>query len=194
MTKKPKLRGRPAPQTRQAVGVAEAAAIMGVHWATPSRMVEKGMLTAHVCQSRSDATLGERAICIFDGAECEENYLDYAQKIAERGGMNDARPRANLDSRDTVLKHLATVEPIAFADACGSGEAAEILGVHPSFLTRMVTKGEIVGRSPWNPRGVSGTTRNWIFSRASCHRNAATARKLEVSGKKKGRPRKSLDV
>lgn len=193
MATKTKLRGRPAPQTRQAVGVAEAAAIMGVHWATPSRMLEKGMLTAHVCQSRSASTLGERAVCIFDGRECEENYLDYAQKIAERGGMNDARPRANLDSRETVLKHLAAVEPIAFDDACGSGEAAEILGVHASFLTRMVKKKEIVGRSPWNPRG-KGATRNWIFSRASCHRNAATTRKLEVSGKKKGRPRKSLDV
>lgn len=190
MTRKPNLRGRPAPQTRQALGVAEAAAIMGVHWATPSRMIEKGLLTAHVCKSRAEETLGERSICILDGAECEENYLEYVQKIAERGGMNDARPRANFDSREAVLEHLASVEPIAFDDACGSGEAAEILGVHPSFLTRMVRKGEIVGRSPWNPRGVSGATRNWIFSRASCRRNVALSRKLQVSGHKIGRPRK----
>lgn len=181
-------RGEPASQTLQAVGAAEAAAIMGVHFSTPARMVEKGMLSASICQQRAGG--GERMVAIFDGRECEENYLDYLFKVAERGGLNDRRPRAHLDSRDEVLEHLAAVEvPIAFSDACGAAEAAEILHVHASFLTRLARKGSLSGRSPWSPRG-RGETRNWIFSRRSCLANVAAARKMTAAGTHVGRPRK----
>ena len=187
--RKPAIRrGKPAAQTLQAVGAAEAAAIMGVHFSTPARMVDKGMLSAAICQQRAGG--GERLIAIFDGRECEENYLDYLYKVAERGGMNDRRPRAHLDSRDAVLAHLASVEqPIAFTDACGAGEAAEILHVHSSFLTRLARQGRLIGRSPWSPRGRS-ETRNWIFSRRSCLANVAAARKMTAAGSHVGRPRK----
>ena len=146
------------------------------------------MLSAAICQQRAGG--GERLIAIFDGRECEENYLDYLYKVAERGGMNDRRPRAHLDSRDAVLAHLASVEqPIAFTDACGAGEAAEILHVHSSFLTRLARQGRLIGRSPWSPRGRS-ETRNWIFSRRSCLANVAAARKMTAAGTHVGRPRK----
>lgn len=182
-----KLRA-PARQTRQAVGVAEAAALMGVHWSTPRRMIEKGLITSHECESRTEGFGGQRAIHILDGAECERDYIDYMAKM-DAGGTG-RRPREHLENRQTVLDHLLSVErPIDFHDACGSGEASKILGVHPSFLTRMVRKGLINGRSPWNPRG-RGETRNWIFSRSSCHANVAEAKKLQASGGKIGRPRK----
>lgn len=182
-----KLRA-PARQTRQAVGTAEAAALMGVHWSTPRRMIEKGILTSHECDVRTEGFGGQRVIHILDGAECEQDYLDYMERMADGG--TGRRPREHLGSRKTVLEHLAAVEhPIDFHDACGSGEAAKILSVHPSFLTRLVKSGQIIGRSPWNPRG-RGETRNWIFSRSSCHANVAEAKKLQASGGKIGRPRK----
>ena len=181
-------RGKPAAQTLQAVGVAEAAAIMGVHFSTPQRMVEKGLLSSLVCPQRAGG--GVRLIAIFDGEECESNYLDYELKIAQLGGKNDRRPRAHLHNRDNALEHLANVEqPIAFADACGAAEAAKLLHVHASFLTRLVRADKLIGRSPWSLRGNS-ETRNWIFSRKSCLANLAAARKLAAAGNSVGRPRK----
>jgi len=176
---------KPSPAARQAVGAAEAAAIMGVHWSTPARMVQKGLISAHECDPRSPGTQGLKVVAIYDGLECEENYLDYQKNGPE------CRPRAHLHQRDEVIDHLAAVEkPIAFSDACGAGEAAAILKVHASFLTRLVEAGEIVGRAPWNPRARGGGTRNWIFSRESCYSNVAKAAKLAAGGKKHGRPRR----
>jgi hypothetical protein len=191
-TKNPIRRGSPAPQSRQAVGAFEAAALMGVHFSTPARMVEKGLLTASRCDSRTPGAAGYRLSQIYDGLECEENLLDYEYKVAELGGNHDRRPRAWLHLRPKALAALAKVKtPISFHDACGPAEAAKILSVSPSFLTRMVKAGKIVGRSTWSLRPLlSGSSRGWIFSRSSCLKNVAEVKAEQASGARRGRPRK----
>ena len=192
MTKKAAIRrGSPAPQSKQAVGNFEAAALMGVHFSTPARMVEKGLLTASRCESRSPGAAGHRLAQIYDGRECEENLLDYEYKVAELGGNNDRRPRAWLHLRPKALAALAKVKvPIAFTDACGPAEAAKILSVSPSFLTRLVRAGKIIGRPTWSLRPQLSTSRGWIFSRSSCLRNVAEVKAATASGARRGRPRK----
>jgi hypothetical protein len=193
MPRKPAIRrGTPAPQTKQAVGAFEAASLMGVHFSTPARMVEKGILTASQLDARTPGSGGLRIAQIYDGRECEENYLDYDFKVAELGGKNDRRPRAWLHLRPKALAALAKVKhPIAFADACGPAEAAKILGVSPSFLTRLVKHGKIVGRASWSLRPqITDSNRGWIFSRSSCLANVAQVRAEVAAGPRIGRPRK----
>lgn len=177
-----KLR-KAAAEACQALGAFEAAAVMGVHFATPLRMAQKGMVA---CRSVPMAG-GQKSAPIFDGRSCEENYLDYEQKLAEGG--SGKRPRSYCDLRPEALKRLRAVEtPIAFADAITTAEAAEILSVHNSFIARMIARGDIVGRRLWSPRGAE--ERIYIVSRASCVANAQKVRKEQASGAKVGRPRK----
>jgi hypothetical protein len=184
-----KLR-REAPETRQAVGASEAAAIMGVHFATPAKMLGKGLLTAHVLDQVYSIGNARRQV-IFDGLECEKDYLDYEARMADPDDPVGRRPRAYLDLRPAVLKHLRAVQtPISFADAIGVAEAAKILSVHPSFVSRLVSSGEIVGRVAWGQRRASDVGRQFILSRRSCLENVAKARALQAGGGKVGRPRK----
>lgn len=176
-----KLR-KPAPEACQALGAFEAAAIMGVHFSTPARMAQKGMVAARLVPLAG----GAKTTPIFDGRSCEENYLDYEEKLAEGG--SGKRPRSYLDLRPQALKVLRAVEtPIAFADAITTAEASEILSVHNSFIARMIAGGDIVGRRLWSPRGAA--ERIYIVSRQSCVANAQQARKEQATGKKTGRPR-----
>lgn len=176
--------------TQQAVGSYEAAAIMGVHYATPARMVAKGMISATMLDSAySDDP--SRVYAIYDGLECEENYKEYEENLSARGGKTERRPRSWLHLRPEVLERLRKAEhPIAFDDAIGGAEASKILGVHVTFLSRLVAQGKIVGRQPWNPRSTRTAAAMWIFSRKSCLANARETRKLEADGAKRGRPRK----
>lgn len=178
-----KLR-KPAPEACQALGAFEAAAVMGVHFATPAKMAQKGMIACRAVPLSGD---GIKVAPIFDGRSCEEDYLDYEAKLAEGG--TGKRPRGHLDLRPEALKRLRAVEtPIAFADAITSSEAAEILSVHTSFIARMIARGDIVGRRLWSPRGAA--ERIYIVSRQSCVVNAQAARKMQAVGGKVGRPRK----
>lgn len=176
----------------QAVGAAEAAAIMGVHWVMPRRMVEKGVLTAHIATESVNVDEPERFYAIYDSAECDANYREYEEKVAARGGKSDRRPRGMLHVRPDVIKHLATVKtPVDFDDAITLGEAANLLCVHHTLVPRMLRDGRIVGRIVWNPRGRTGS-RVWIVSRKSCLANVKEVKALEASGKKRGRPRAKL--
>jgi len=184
-----KLR-KEAPETRQAVGPFEAAAIMGVHYATPAKMVGKGLLTAQVMDQVYSAA-GSRRQMIFNGQECERDYLDYEDRKADPGDPVGRRPRSYLNLRPAVLKALRAVEaPISFDDAIGVAEASKILSVHPSFIARLVARGEIVGRVAWGQRRSSTVGRQFILSRRSCLANVAKVRAVQAAGGKVGRPRK----
>jgi hypothetical protein len=178
----------PATETRQAVGPFEAAAIMGVHWATPAKMLAKGLLHAHVLD-QVYATGGTRRQMIFDGLECEKDYLDYEERMADPDDPVGRRPRAYLSLRPAALRRLRAVEtPISFDDAIGVAEASKILSVHPSFISRLVASGEIVGRVCRGRQG-SEMGRQFILSRRSCLANVAKARAMQAAGGKVGRPR-----
>ena len=178
-----KLR-KPAPEACQALGAFEAASVLGVHYATPAKMAQKGLIAARFVPLSG---VGVKTAPIFDGRSCEEDYLDYEEKM-DSGGTG-RRPRGYLDLRPEALKRLRAVEtPIPFADAITSTEAAEILSVHTSFIARMIASGDIVGRRLWSPRGA--TERIYIVSRASCVSNAQKVRREQAVGGKVGRPRK----
>ena len=169
----------------QAIGSWEAASLLGVHWTTPARMVEKGLITSRTLSSPvvSDP---ERVFTVYSLAECEKDWEEYAEKLTQGG--SGKRPRANSDLRPPMVKLLAAVEnKILFGDAISTGEAAEIMGVHWTFPPRLAQQGKIVGRILINGR--NNRSRCWIFSRASCESNVSTARRLQAAGKKKGRHR-----
>ena len=173
----------------QAVGSAEAAAIMGIHFTQPRRMVEKGLLTAYQPPLSLYSDDPRRCYAIYDGGEAEANYQAYDEEFRSRGGRTARRPRAWGHTRPDALRHLKAVEtPIAFADAIGMAEAAQILQVHESLIPRLVASGKIIGRRPWNPRGIGGS-RIYILSRESCQANVRETKSREAAGKKPGRKR-----
>lgn len=172
----------------QAVGSAEAAAILGVHFTQPRKMVEKGQLSAYQPPLSLYSADPSRSYAIYDGGECEDNYQEYDAEYRARGGKTVRRPRAWLRTRPDALRHLKAVKtPIPFADAIGMAEAAQILQVHESLIPRLVASGKVVGRKPWNPRGSGG--RIYILSRASCNANVREMKAREAAGKKPGRKR-----
>ena len=179
---------KPTAYLAQAVGSAEAAAIMGVHFTQPRRMVEKGLLTAYQPPLSLYSDDPSRLYAIYDGGECEQNYQGYDEEFRARGGKTVRRPRSWLHTRPDALRHLKAVkQPIAFTDAIGMAEAAQILAVHESLIPRLVASGKIVGRKPWNPR--SGGGKIYILSRESCQANIREMRVREAAGKKPGRKR-----
>lgn len=175
----------------QALGSFEAAALMGLHFGQPQKLVAKGKLTARTVTESAYSDEPTRFVAIYDGAECEANYQDYEAKTAARGGKTERRPRAWLHLRPEAVRRLKAIKtPIAFDDAITLVEAAKILGVHISLVPRLVAQGKILARVPWNPRGVKGGPRNWIVSRRSCLADARAAKAREAAGNKPGRPRK----
>jgi hypothetical protein len=180
---------KPEKCTNQAVGAYEASAILGVHFSTPAKMLNKGLLRAHVLD-QVYAAGGTRRQMIFDGGECEQDFLAYEQRMADPNDPIGRRPRSYLDLRPQVLRRLRAVEtPITFDDAIGVAEAAKILSVHPSFIGRLVSGGDIVGRMAWGQRRTSTFGRQFILSRRSCLENVAHARAIQAAGGKVGRPR-----
>jgi hypothetical protein len=174
----------------QAVGSAEAAAILGVHFTQPRKMVEKGQLTAHMLADSLYTDEPTRTFAIYDGGECEANFQEYDEAYRESGGKTKRRPRAWLHTRPDVLRHLRAVKtPIEFSDAIGMAEAAKILCVHQTLIPRLVTHGKIIGRRPWNPRGGKGP-KIYIISRQSCQENIRQTRAKESAGTKPGRKRR----
>jgi hypothetical protein len=181
----------PIKTTPQAVGAAEAAALLGMHWVMPGRLAERGLLTVSVSGVSASVDDPERRYAIYDSAECDANFEEYEDRVAARGGKSERRPRSWLHMRPVVLKHLAGAAPVDFSDALTLSEAAALLGVHYTLVPRMLRAGKIAGRVAWNPRG-RGESRVWIVSRASCLANVREVKALEAAGKKPGLPRRKL--
>lgn len=161
---------------------------MGLHFSIPSKLAARGRIAAYQPPESAWSDDPTRSYAIYDGHECDLDYREYEDKLASRGGKSDRRPRAWCHLRPEVLKRLKAVDtPIAFDDAIGTAEAAKILGVHVTFVPRMVMAGKIVGRRPWNPR--SPQSKLWIISRKSC---VANVKAVKAAGKKPGRPRAKL--
>lgn len=166
----------------EAIGTWEAACLMGVHWTRPKKMADAGIISIRtICGGEG------REFAVYSARECDENFADY-----ESGRDKQRRPRTAVDMRPDALKMLGGRDrpKIDFDDAIGVGEAAEVLGVYWTRVARLVDEGRIVGRVLWSARG--GGSRLWIFSRKSCVSWAKEVRRLEASGEKKGRPRKSV--
>jgi hypothetical protein len=175
----------------QAIGSYEAACLMGFHFGQPQKLVATGVLTGRVVMTSAYSNAPVRRVSVYDGLECERNYREYEEKVASRGGRSERRPREWLHLRPEAISRLKAVEnPIAFDDAVTVAEAAEILGVHPSLVPRLIAKDRINGRVPWNPRGQRGGSRNWIISRRSCLEQLRLVRAAEAAGSKVGRPRR----
>lgn len=154
----------------QAVGAAEAAALMGVSHMMPEKMASKGVLTV----VRDDAN-EERNFAFYDAQECDKNYREYEELVAA-GGVR-GRPRSRLNKRPAVLRHLAKVKHrIELSDAVTTPQAAEILGVQRSYVPRLIASGKLIGRVAWADRGVSGP-KVWIISKRSCLENVRDAKK-----------------
>ena len=170
-----------------AIGSYEAACVLGVHWTTPGRMAQKGLLTTRTLRSpiKNDT---DREFVVYSLHECEADFREYEDKVLGRGGKSDRRPRGFVDERPAMLKYLATVEPILFGDAVSTGDAGEVVGTHWTFCARLATAGKIRGRVLRNSRHQK--SRLWIFSRQSCEANAAVAFRQQEAGTKKGRPRR----
>lgn len=185
------MAGKQTEYIRQAVGSFEAAALMGVHFSIPQKLAARGRLTAHAPAVSAWAASPTRAYATYDGAECDKDYRQYEALVASRGGKSERRPRGWIHLRPEVLRHLKAVKtPIAFSDAISTGEAAKILGVHVTFVPRMVISGKIVGRRPWNPRAKN--SKIWIISRRSCLTNVRQKKAMIATGSVTGRPRKKL--
>lgn len=174
-----------------AIGSYEAAAMMGVHYTQPRKMVEKGILSAHIIVDSAYVDSPSRNYAIYNAQECEANWAEYDEAYTASGGKTERRPRANVAARPEALRRLKAVQKhIDFEDAIGVCEASKVLGVHASFVPRLISSGKIVGRIAWNPRGA--ISRVYIVSRRSCQQNVKAIRAAEAAGTKKGRPRKKV--
>jgi hypothetical protein len=166
----------------EAIGAWEAAAIMGVHWSRVRRMADAGAISVRVVCGQEG-----REFAVYSRDECEQNYRDY---VANRQGGR--RPRTAVHERPAAIKLLAAKgrPKIKFGDAIGAYEAAKILGVFWTLVPRLAKEGKIVGRILHSGR--ASQSRLWVLSRQSCEARAAESSRLEQSGQKMGRPRKSF--
>lgn len=179
------MKGKREPAARQAVGGFEASALLGVHFTVPYRMAARGKLVCH-----THTTKAGRQITFFDGAECDEDWLDYCRAIADGG--TGKRARTATGDRPAVLRHLAAVKhQIPLSDAISTPEAAKILGMYPSYAIKLAESGKVVARQLWSPRSKRGPIQ-WMFSRASCKANFAAAKAAHEAGTMQGRVRNSL--
>lgn len=172
----------------QAVGSYEAAAILGIHFTQPRRMVLKGLLSCHEATTSAYTEDPSRVTAIYDGKECQRDYEDYEAKMAGRGGAAVRRPRAWLHMRPEVERRLrAAKTAIAFDDACTLGEAADAMGVCWTLVARLLREGKLAGRLAWSKRG---TSKAWIVSRKSVRENIRATKAAEAAGTKPGIKRK----
>jgi hypothetical protein len=169
-----------------AVGSQEAAALMGVHWTTPAKMVAKGLIRGReISCGAGDAE--ERLTMVFSRLDAEDDWAAYAAKMAKGG--TGRRPRGYADNREDALRALAKAPHIGYEDAIGAAEAAAIMKVSGSWPPRLAAAGEIVGRVLWASRTRSAKV--WIFSKRSCVENALKVERMRLEGKSgPGRPRR----
>lgn len=163
-----------------ALGSYEAAALMGVHFTRPARMHAAGRL-----DGRETAALpmgaGDRRIVVYSARSCEEDYAEYERR-------DGGRPRDWLHLRPAALQRLAKASPaILYEDAIGVMDAAKLLGLHYTGVYKLIERGKLVARKPWNPRRKG--SRVMIVSRKSVEANRREVAAQEASGKKRGRKR-----
>jgi hypothetical protein len=163
-----------------ALGSYEAAALMGVHFTRPARMYRNGKIDGREIEAISGGG-GARQFIVYSAASCEEDYRQYERQA---GG----RPRDWLHLRDEAVRRASKAEPpILYDDAIGVLDAAKLLKVHYTAVYKLVERGKLVARKPWNPR--RGGSRVLIVSRKSCEANRREVAALEKQGKKRGRKR-----
>lgn len=167
-----------------ALGSYEAAALLGVHFTRPGRMADAGLIISRPLGStRKDPS---HRLAIYSEADCERDFAEYEERVRESGGKHYRRPRAWLHLREQALKRLAKVEErIEYADACSIAEAMEIMNLESTTqITRLLVKGELIGRHPWNPRCKAATV--WIVSRRSVEERRKRIVAAEKAGIKPG--------
>lgn len=173
----------------QAVSSNEAAAIMGVHRGRPAVMADRGDITSRPLDGAKRAkTRGERVYAIYDGEECDANFREYDETLRQNGGRTERRPRSYVHLRPSVLRYLSTVPRIDFSDAISVVEAARILHVTDSMVTRLVEMGRVVGRRVWS--GEYDSPVMHIISRKSCLENVRQVKLAATEGRSVGRPRR----
>ena len=137
----------------------------------------------------SSSNSATRGLSVFSLTDCLGNSKQYVD-----GKTNASRPRLGMDrpEQDQVLAALAN-EParILFGDAIGVFEAAQLLGVHPTLVPRMIRAGKVIGRLLFNGREGTRASRALILSRTSCIADRAEyIRRLGAGEKMPGRPRR----
>lgn len=173
----------------QAIGSWEAASVMGVHFTQPAVMVRKGLLKSRKLKSQTSSG-GDRTFVIYSLNDCNADYADYEDTQATR---TRRRPRSYLENRPAEIKRLKGLKnQVAYEDAIGAAEAAEIMGCHWTWPPRAARNGDIIGRILHNGRTDKVEDRAWIFSRRSCEENAAKAKAEIHAGTKIGRPRRGI--
>lgn len=167
-----------------ALGSYEAAALLGVHFTRPAKMADGGLIISRpLGTNRKDPS---HRLSIYSEADCERDFAEYEERVREAGGKHYRRPRAWLHLRAQVLKRLAKMtRRIEYADACSIAEAMEIMNLESTTqITRLLVKGELIGRHPWNPRSSSEAI--WIISRRSVEERKKRIIADEKAGRKPG--------
>ena len=163
-----------------ALGSYEAAALMGVHFTRPARMHAAGKIDGREIEAVSGGG-ATRTFLVYSAASCEADYRDYDQKTV-------GRPRDWLHLRAEAVKRITKATPaITYDDAIGVVDAARLLKVHYTAVYKLIERGKLAARRPWNPR--KGGSRILIVSRKSCEANRREVAALEAAGKKRGRKR-----
>lgn len=166
----------------EALGAWEAACLLGVHFSRPQAMAEKGLIDGKIIWAS-----GDRKIRVYGRESIDRNLREY--EADRRAGGVIGQPRQHLDRRQEMTRQLAdrSRPRIAYDDAISVYQAAEILGVFPTRVPRIVAEGKIVGRVAQSGR--AGNSRLWILSAESVERHAREIREAEEAGTKRGRPR-----
>lgn len=172
-----------------ALSASEAAAILGVQFSRPPRMLERGEIRGRVCGSayankESQAALRQKHL--FSLLECDRNYREYAATV-ERGNVAGGRRREYVHMRQPMLEQLAKASvKVTFADAINAQEAAELLDCSISLIPYLVTHAKLLCRCPENPRTKEPKKRIFIISRASCEAYRNTNESQGVLGRHQG--------
>lgn len=169
-----------------ALGSYEAAALLGIHYTRPGRMMASGKLLGR--QMQGIRTSPGSAVAVYSSRDCERDYREYDDRVVAAGGKHTRRPRAWLHLRPKAQQRIAAVKQhIDYADACSIYEAMTMLNlVSTAQVCKMLREGKIVGRRPWSGRNDQSKS-FWIVSRRSVEewRKGIIAR--EKAGTKPGR-------
>lgn len=177
----------------EAIGSHEAAALMGLHYATPEKLAKRGKIRSRVVDGSSTAP--KRKMRLYSRKSCEQDWLEYERTLTANKGRTRRRPRAHVADRFAVLDFLDKPGrvKIAFHDAIGVYEAAKCLGdVSIGWPPKLVKKGEIKGRKLWASRKTksqSSDDRTYVISKESCLENYVTAWETSRAGRKRPRMR-----
>lgn len=173
-----------------AIGSFEAAGVLGVHFTQPAVMAKRGLIATRTCKSLPQGGYKPREFLVYSLASCQENWEEYCDKQQQPGRP---RPRSAEGDRPAALRRIEKIEPaIAFRDAIGSVEAAEILGCTPVWAVKLARQGEVVGRLLYSSRKDAKSSRRWIFSREACEESVGLLRRQVSEGTKVGRPRRGF--